>query len=900
MALAAGDRLGPYEILAPLSAGGMGEVYRARDPRLGRDVAIKVLPSAFSDNTGRLVRFEQEARAAAALNHPNILSVYDIGQQAGAPYIVSELLGGQTLRDLLTSGLPLRKAVDYAGQIARGLAAAHDKGIVHRDLKPENVFVTTDGRAKILDFGIAKLTQRESTDGVSDLTTQSNTDLGFVLGTVGYMAPEQVRGLPADHRSDIFAFGVVLYEMLSGQRAFRRETSVETMNAILKEDPPDLPIAERHIPPALARIVDRCVQKAPASRFQSTGDLAFALEALSSQSGATPASTIRMPPATTSWRDRLTWALVAVLAIITVAAMGLGAIAYFGRTPVAVEATRFFVTPPEGWALAIQSQGTPAVGSLAVSPDGRQLAFVGRNAAGGTLIWVRPLDTLTAKGLPGTEGASSPFWSPDSRSLGFFADGKLKKIDVAGGPPVTLCDAAPGISGAWSTNGVIVFSPAPATVLQKVSASGGVPVPATIRTEGTAETGHARPMFLPDGRHFLYRANMSALVRGPVFVASLDSTERTQLIEIDSTNVLFSQRHLLFLRETTLTAQPFDPDRLTMTGEPFPVAEQIRISGAPPFGFFSASDSGVLAYQTGKAAGAPQLAWLDRTGKTLSTISDPAAYADLALSPDGKRALISLFGQGDIYVLDLEHNGVSTRLTFDAASNVTPLWSPDGKQVVFRSIRQGNFGLYRKTSSGVGGEELLVTDRVNKFATDWSSDGRFLLYASARADSALDLWVLPLSGDRKPFPYLQTPASEGWGKFSPDGRWIAYTSTESGREEVYVGPFDGSSSSASGGKWQISTGGGSQPSWHRDGKEIFYVSLDSSTMLMAAEVNAQGPAFSVGPVKPLFRVRPPGTPRSFYQISPDGKRLLVNVPPAIEAAPSPITVVVNWLAGVKR
>jgi Tol biopolymer transport system component len=714
------------------------------------------------------------------------------------------------------------------------------------------------------------------------------------------MAPEQVRGLPGDHRSDIFAFGVVFYEMLSGQRAFRRETSVETMNAILKEDPPDLAIAERHIPQALARIVDRCIEKAPASRFQSTGDLAFALEELSSQSGATWASTTTMPPATTSWRDRLAWPLVAVLAILTVAAMGLGAIAFFGRTPVAVEATRFFLTPPEGWTLAIQSQGTPAIGSLAVSPDGRQVAFVGRNAAGGTLIWVRPLDTLTAKGLPGTEGGSSPFWSPDGRSLGFFADGKLKKIDVAGGPPVTLCDAAPGISGAWSTNGVIVFSPAPATVLQKVSASGSVPAPATIRGEGTAETGHTRPTFLPDGRHFLYRANMSAAVRAPVFVASLDSTERTQLIEIDSTNVIYSQRHLLFLRETTLMAQPFDPDQLTMTGEPFPLAEQIRISGAPPYGFFSASDSGVLAYQTGRAAGTPQLAWLDRTGKTLATIGDPAAYADLALSPDGKRALISLFGQGDIWLLDLEHNGVSTRLTFDAASNVTPLWSPDGKQVVFRSIRQGTFGLYRKTSSGAGGEEAFVSDRLNKFATDWSSDGRFLLYTTARADSTItDLWVLPLSRDRKPFPFLQTPANVGWGKFSPDGRWIAYTSTESGRQEVYVAPFDGSSS-ASGGKWQISTSGGSQPTWRRDGKEIFYVSLDSSAMLMAAEVNTQAAAFSVGTVKPLFRVRPPGTPRSFYQISPDGKRFLVNVPPAIEAAPSSITVVINWLAGVRR
>ena len=415
------------------------------------------------------------------------------------------------------------------------------------------------------------------------------------MGTVGYMAPEQVRGLPADHRSDIFAFGVVLYEMLSGRRAFRRETTIDTMTAILKEDLPEL---SANTPPALARIVERCLEKDPASRFQSTRDLAFALEALSSHSDTAPALTAALPatPATKG-RDRLAWGLVSALGAMLVAALGLGAIAYYRRAPAAVEATRFFVSPPDGWTLARQTQGDPAVGPLAVSPDGRRVAFVARNASGGTLIWLRSLDTLAAQGLAGTEGGASPFWSPDSRWLAFFSGGKLKKIDVAGGPPVALCDAVPGISGAWSRDGVIVFSPAGGTALQRVSASGGVPTPATTLSEG--ETGHSRPAFLPDGQHFIYRVLSGAEARGPAFVTSLGSPERSRLMDADSTNVLYSQRHLLFLRETTLMAQAFDPDRLALSGEPFPVAEQIQTIGGPPFGFMSASDSGVLTYQTG-------------------------------------------------------------------------------------------------------------------------------------------------------------------------------------------------------------------------------------------------------------------------------------------------------------
>jgi Tol biopolymer transport system component len=723
----------------------------------------------------------------------------------------------------------------------------------------------------------------------------------MVLGTLGYMAPEQVRGQPTDHRSDVFAFGVVLYEMLAGRRAFGRETAIDTMSAILKDDPPDLPIADRNIPPALARIVDRCLEKSPTARFQSTGDLAFALEALSSQSGTTPALTAPIPEARAATkRDRLAWTLVAVLAVVALAAIAAGGVMFFAGARVDDGATRFVVLPPDGWALATQLQSGAAAGPLAVAPDGRQVAFVARNATGSTLIWVRSLDTLDAKGLAGTEGGVSPFWSPDSRSLGFFADGKLKRIDVAGGPPVTLCNAMPGISGAWSPDGVIVFSEGLGTPLQKVSASGGVPTPATALQEG--ERDHARPVFLPDGRHFVFRANFPSGSRGPAFVGSLDSTEeRTRLMDVDSTNVVYSDRHLLFLRERTLMAQPFDPDRPVLAGEPFPIAEQIQTLGATPYGFFSASANGVLTYQTGNAVVFPQLTWLDRTGKVVETIGQPAPYGDLALGPDGRRAIVRIVaGQGaqDLWLLDLARDGLSTRFTFDPADDYSPVWSPDGERVIFSSLRKVPPALYQRASSGAGNDELLMDLMEGQVPSDWSWDGRYLLVTRTSAQTQTDLWVLPMVGDGKLFPYLQTPAVEVQGSFSPDGKWIAYTSNESGRAEIYVAPFSGSS--ASGGKRQVSTNGGGQPRWSPDGREIYYVSQTQTPQLMAASVSVQGTALDVGAVTPLFPLRLPGTGGSIYQPSRDGKRFLVNIASAPDTTPTPITVVVNWTAGLKR
>ncbi|HMB81523.1 MAG TPA: protein kinase, partial [Vicinamibacterales bacterium] len=561
MTLTSGTRLGPYEIVAPLGAGGMGEVYRARDGRLGRDVAVKVLATNLAAEGERLQRFEQEARAAAALNHPNILALYDIGTHEGTPYLVTELLEGETLRETLSAGLvPVRKAIEYAVHIAHGLAAAHERGIVHRDLKPENVFVTDDGRVKILDFGLAKLTQPEpSLAGVTALpTTPPNTMAGVVLGTVGYMSPEQVRGLTADHRSDLFAFGVVLYEMLSGTRAFHGDTAMDAMTAILKDQPTELPIAERKIPPALARIVDRCLEKNPTARFQSTRDLAFALESLSSTSTSSGASEPIVGFAEKPHGSRRTaWTIACASSLVAVASIAAAFTLYLRPAAVEQPSIQFAVMPPDGWTMT---------GDPHISPDGRRLAFVATDKDTRTMVWVRSLDAVTAQLLKGTENAGSLFWSPDSMFLAFVADGKLKKIAVAGGPPQYIAGAASG--GAWGPDGTILFKESISAALSRVSASGGAVTSATTLNAG--ESRHVHPHFLPDGQHFLYNSFPGA--KG-AFVGSLGSNGRKQILQDVDVDMHYAQGCVFFTRAGTLMAQRFDTTRLTLSGEPSPVAE---------------------------------------------------------------------------------------------------------------------------------------------------------------------------------------------------------------------------------------------------------------------------------------------------------------------------------------
>ncbi len=914
MSLTPGTRVGSYEIVELVGAGGMGEVYRAHDPRLGRDVAIKVIPASFASDPDRVRRFEQEARAAAALTHPNILAVHDVGTFESAPYIVSELLAGVTLRERMGgSALPVRKATDIAVQIAHGLAAAHAKGIVHRDLKPENIFITDDGHVKILDFGLAKLIEVTPVSSHSVATRQADTHPGAIMGTAGYMSPEQLRGQAVDHRSDLFAFGAVLYELLAGTRAFRGETSMDVATAILKEDPADLPAAERHIPPALTRIVDRCLEKNPASRFQSAGDLAFALEALSgSQAGMTEA----MPVATTAPPRRRSWAIVAAIAVAAGAVVMYGLTRWMQPAPDQLEPTSFPLTLPAGVSL-VSTSGASSPGPLAISPNGRMIAMLAIGKDGARTIWVRALNAVTPRQLPGTENALSPFWSPDSRYLAFFANRKLKRVDVSGAPPIDICDAPVPLGGSWSRQGVIVFAVNSfGTGIQRVPDGGGTPAPATSVAAG--ENLHSRPHFLPDGRRFVFRVLTGGLqARGWTYLASLDSPDRTQLVETESSNTVYSAGHLLFLRGSTLIAQPFDPDRGVANGEAYPVAEGVHALGGVPVGVFSASPNGVLVYQAGSIVQGSELVWLDRNGIQVDKVGERGLLGDVRMSKDGTRVAYSKRTEGasltsDIWILDTT-TGRSARATFEAGIEFSSAFSADGKQLAFNSNRHGALDIFMKPSDGSGTETELWRSDGGKFPADWTADGRHLLvvvnpFASpARRGAPIQprqpgapetsgrqqLWALPLEGERKAFPASPGTSNETPGGFSPDpaGRWLTYASSEGERAEIFVVPFP-----PTGSKWQISKDGGVAPRWSHDGKEIYFIQPGQPTAtMMAARVDASGSAVKVIDITSLFRFTPTG-PRSNFAVMPGGQRFLINTPVSADQPTTlpPPTVVISW------
>jgi serine/threonine protein kinase/Tol biopolymer transport system component len=898
MTIAAGTRLGPYEIIAPLGAGGMGEVYRARDTRLGRDVAIKVLPSSFSADPDRLHRFEQEACATGALNHNNILIVHDIGTHDGSPYVVSELLEGETLRQRMGGmALPQRKAIDYGLQVAHGLAAAHEKGIVHRDLKPENIFITKDGRLKILDFGLAKLTGAADTDlsQTSIPTRRVDTDPGKVMGTVGYMSPEQVKGRTVDHRSDIFSFGAILYEMLSGLRAFHGESAAETMSAILKEDPPELSDTNKTVSPALERLMNRCLEKNPAERFHSASDLAFAIEALSGSTGVSDQTIAIGPQPLLRLRKFLPWIVAGVFALIAIVMLPF-AISSLRRTPARPNIVRSAILPPENTSFT-------ALNTFAVSPDGLKLVFVARIAGGQTMLWLRSLDTLTAQPLAGTEGVTaqaSVFWSPDNRFIGFFAGRKLKKIDLSGGTPQTLCDAPNARGGTWNRDGVIVFSPNISGPLHRVSAMGGASNPVTKLDESRRQITHRFPYFLPDGQHFLYRVgaigSAAQSESNGVYLGSLGSDEQKLILRTDS-SVAYASGYVLFAREGTLMAQPFDEKSFQLTGDAFPIAEHLQLDLGSSRAIFSVSENGILAFQSGIGqVNYSRLIWFDRSGKQIGEVGEPALYLQPRLSPDGQKVALAIFdiqtSSTDTWVYELARN-VPTRLTFDPSFDSNPMWVPDGSRLIFTSNRKGGNDIYQKASSGAGSEELLFESNENKVATSLSSDGRFVAYTNTdtKGNSKQDLWILPLFGDRKPFPFLQTQFNEFGAQFAPDGHWIAYISDESNNSQIYIAPFPGP-----GGKWQVSRNGGTEPRWRGDGKELFFLAPDNK--MMAVTVNAKESSLELGNAQPLFDARPATTVGTHYDVTRDGKRFLIDM--AGEGSSAPITLVVNWTADLKR
>ncbi|HYM13462.1 MAG TPA: protein kinase, partial [Bryobacterales bacterium] len=785
------------------------------------------------------------------------------------------LVEGETLQ----GPLPAEEAIAISRQICEALEAAHEKGVVHRDLKPANIKITPQGKVKLLDFGLAKAfaEDRTASDPAQSPTVSLATQAGVILGTAAYMSPEQARGRTIDRRTDIWAFGCVLYEMLSGRQAFGGDDATYIIAAVVRGDP-DWSALPPSTPPQLRRLLERCLQKDPVQRLRDIGDVGLELEATPAEPAGLAASE---PAPRSAIRERVAWGLAAVLLVAAVAA-------YFGRAPVPAPAqpvVKFTLLPPEN----------TSFNEIAVSPDGRRVAFTARTASGATQLWVRALDSLSAQPLAGTEGAGLPFWSPDSRFLGFFAGEKLKKIEASGGPPQTLCNASFGRGGAWNRDGVIIFVPSGGAPLYRVPAAGGEPQPLTSLDPAHGEFSHGWPQFLPDGKHFLFLARGSQEYAG-VYLASLDSKDRTRLVATAS-SAAYASGYLLFLRERTLVAQPFDLARLATTGEAVPVAEPVQSSGFSR-ARFSVSGTGVLVYDSGGSVNSSRLFWFDRAGKPLGPVGDPGEYTDVNLSPDDRRVTASRrdpqAGAVDIWLFELARGGVSSRFTFGPGGAAVPVWSPDGSRIAFFSSRDGPYNLYQKLANGAGSDEPLLKSSNNKLPMDWSRDGRYLLYREEDPKTKQDLWILPLEGGGKPFPFLRTASVESFGQFSPDGRWIAYASDESGKQEIYVRPSSGTEAGA-GGKWLISSNGGGVPRWRRDGKELFYLAPDNK--LMAVEVKAEAAALQPGMPQPLFQTRATGFTFR-YAVTADGRRFLV-ISEGEQATSAPATVVLNWNTGLK-
>jgi Tol biopolymer transport system component/predicted Ser/Thr protein kinase len=886
MAILPGRRLGPYEILSPIGAGGMGEVYEARDTRLERIVAIKVLPAHLADRAELRERFDREAKTIASLNHPHICTLFDTGHQDDIDFLVMEYIEGETLAQRLQKGpLPIQQVLQYAIEIADALDKAHRKGITHRDLKPGNIMLTKSG-TKLLDFGLAKLAQEAApVTSVSQLPTLKSavTAEGTILGTLQYMAPEQVEAKEVDARTDIFAFGAVVYEMATGEKAFEGKSSASVMAKIMETEPPSMASLQPMTPQALDRVVKTCMAKEPNERWQTAGDLCRELKWIAEQGQGTQAA-LPVPGgiAKSGVRERLGW-LVAAVAIL-VAVVLAAAVFYFRRPSAEVKAVHFTVAPPEKRTLPVIGLG-PAF--FSVSPDGSKVAFVGADATGRQQLWLRDFDSPTAQALPGTEDAWGPFWSPDSRFIAFTA-GSLKKVPATGGPAATITASPAEGGGTWNRDGVILFSTGPGSSILRVPSAGGSATPVTSLDASQQTLSHDWPYFLPDGKHFLYTILASNLENSGIYVGSLDSKDTKLILKAYSSALYAPPGYLLFNRAGTLFAQSFDADRLELKGDAIPIAEGVQFNSANGKAAITVSANGVLAYRLVPTAAQNKLVWVDRKGTEQPLAAPPHAFRNPRLSPDGQRVAVTIDELGtQEWLLDTKR-GTLTRLTFEGSYNGALAWTPDGKRIAFASDRAGPRNLFWQLADGSGGTERLATSDRQQVASSWSPDGQTLAFEQTDPGSGFDLFVYRL-GDRKVETFLQTRFNEIAPQFSPDGRWLAYVSDESGRNEVYVQPYPGP-----GGKWQISTEGGTEPVWARNG-ELFYRNRDK---MMAVATNTKA-NFSADTPKVLFD----GQYATYntmpaYDVTPDGQRFLLAK--TVEQGPQEISVVLNWTEELKQ
>lgn len=906
MALTPGTKLGPYEIVAPLGAGGMGEVYRARDPRLGRDVAIKVLPEHLSAQEEVRARFEREARTVSSLNHPHICTLFDVGREGETDYLVMELIEGETLAQRLVRGaLPLAETLRLGAQIADALERAHRAGVIHRDLKPGNVMLTKVGsgpvNAKLMDFGLARAIGLAGASGsgataitMAALTrtptvAQPLTAEGTLVGTYQYMSPEQLEGREADARSDLWAFGCVLYEMVTGKRAFEAKSQASLIAAILEREPAPIATLAPMTPPGLDRTVRQCLAKDPDERWQTAADLRRDLLWImegGSQSGApvsmmTPASSAGAAAAPMAAqrpaRDRRPWIALA-LAAIGVAAVVTLVPRLFHRAP-PPRVGRFTILPPGNL-----STENALSGNAVISPDGRRLVMAAGDSTGRTHLFVRPLDAIAPRELPGTEGGYYPFWSPDSRSIGFFSEGKLKRINLDGGRPQTLCDASAGRGATWNRDGVILFSPTSQSPLFRVSASGGEATPLTSLDAGRKEIAHRWPQFLPDGRHFLFMSLPARDGQYETFIGSLDGKPARSVARSEAAAVYAPPGYLVLERNGTLLAQEFDAARGVSRGEPVALVDPPSSGGNLGEPSVSVSNDGTMSY-VNSAVAITRLVWLDRGGRQVGVVPvAPAAWFGLVPSPDWTKAALALSDPAtavDIWMLQIDRGSV-TRFTSEPALEwYYPTWSPDGRRLAFASNRSGPYHIYVRPVTGTGQEELLSHSEVlKKWPTSWSPDGRWIIFESSGPETGDDLWLLPMDGDRKPTPFLESRFNERGGQISPDGRWVAYVTDTSGRNEICVQPFP-----APGAVIQVSTDGGDSPGWSRDGHELFFRSPGGNLMSVAIETT---PTLHATVPRPLFRI-----PTGMLDLTFDGQRGL-GLAPVSAGDRTNVTLVLNW------